>query len=61
MKKLPFTISVIPHLPTGQAGLMRNPVFPVKTGTKYLIVPRLRGDDVWIPAGVYLVLDTGQE
>ena len=33
-------------------GLTRNPGFPVKTGTQFLmfLVPCIRRDNVWIPA-----------
>jgi hypothetical protein len=40
-------------------GLTRNPGFPVKTGTPFLMVPCLRRDGAWIPAGVYPVLCYG--
>jgi hypothetical protein len=36
-------------------------VIPVKTGIQSLIDPCFRRDGVWIPGGVYPVLDTGQE
>ncbi len=36
-------------------------VIPVKTGIQRVIDPCFRRDGVWIPAGVYPVLNTGQE
>ena len=36
-------------------------VIPAKAGIQFLIVPCFRRDGVWIPAGVYPVLDTGRE
>jgi hypothetical protein len=39
-----FFYDVIPHLPTGQAGLMRNPESDKKA------------NNVWVPAGVYPAL-----
>jgi len=43
---------VIPGLTKPAPYLIRgNPGFPVKTGSHFIcIVPRFRGDDVWIPA-----------
>jgi hypothetical protein len=54
IKSRNFSIFIIPAkacLP--QAG--GNPGFPVKTGIQSLIflVPCIRRDDVWAPAGVY--------
>ena len=47
---------VIPGLTKPAPYLIRgNPVL------LFFLVPRFRGDDVWISAGVYPVLDTGPE
>ena len=40
-------------------GLTRNPGFPVKTGIHFLMVSCLRRNVVWIPAGVYPVVERG--
>jgi hypothetical protein len=49
LRLLQKSLFVIPEVFIG------NPVFLLNS-----LVPRLRGDDVWIPAGVYPVLDTGR-
>ena len=50
-----------PVLDTGDL-IRGNPGFQCKQEPSFFVIdPCFRWDDVWIPAGVYTVLDTGWE